>query len=149
MDKGNLVEQGNHNTLLQLGGVYFQLVEKQKIVKSTEIDEEKAEQAARAIEAAEKNNKIVPNSTEVVTTSVNMNPDALIEIEDAASLTKLANARRKQERIEEALKVKSNSVAMSRVIQLMRPSWGLLAIGIFASGIAGAVRPCILVDSVS
>jgi len=141
---GFLVEKGNHNSLLELKGVYFGLVEKQKIAKSTELDEEKAEQAARAIEAAEAANKIVAGANQVATTTINMDPDAMIEIETAIELTKLANDRRRTEREQEKDLQKTNSVKMGRVIRMMKRDYHLLGIGIFFSCISGAVDNIII-----
>lgn len=40
MDKGELIEQGTHNSLYELNGVYHSLVEKQKIMmkEGTQVD---------------------------------------------------------------------------------------------------------------
>lgn len=132
MDKGDVVEQGNHDELLALGGIYFNLVEKQKIAQLKEKLVEKKVEDVDAIKGV----------AAVASTRVNMVNDlnAMIEIEDAKTLTKIAMARRVTEKKEEKNRQHIPS-GMWRTVKLMKPEYPLLITGLLLALLPGAAFP--------
>jgi ABC-type multidrug transport system fused ATPase/permease subunit len=139
MQAGDLIEQGTHNDLLALDGVYADLVRKQEIktkqVGATieEVDSEellKREQLEIAAEKVRKDETIVTEKD----TAVNLFKTASRTSVDAHELQIL---KEKAER-KGALKQK---VPIMKVLRQMRTEWHLLALGIVGASVAGAVFP--------
>ncbi|KAJ8664037.1 hypothetical protein O0I10_000315 [Lichtheimia ornata] len=143
MDKGDLVEQGTHDELLALGGVYSELVKKQQIATKQvggtdddeDIDEEammkketeellKQQQRIEELAAAEKDNK----------------SDHLVRMSTVSSVDAFELKLRKQK--EERKQRKKQKAPIGKILQQMRPEWHLLATGTVSAAIAGAVFPC-------
>lgn len=136
MDQGDLVEQGTHNELIALGGVYAELVKKQEIATSkvgfseSEIDEEallKQEQ-----EELEKAKEI-----QVITEKADTNLEKL----NSRSSVDAYELKLRKEKEEKKLTAKAKA-PIGKVLKQMRPEWHLLGTGIIGAAIAGAVFPC-------
>lgn len=140
MQAGDLVEQGNHNDLLALNGVYAELVRKQEIatkqVGSThdELDSEellKREQAEIEAEKQRQDDDLVNEKD----TTVNLFKTTSRASVDAYEL------KRKREKEERKVAMKQK-VPIGKVLKQMRPEWPLLGVGVAGAAIAGAVFPC-------
>ncbi|KAI7871025.1 putative ABC transporter protein [Spinellus fusiger] len=134
MKQGDLIEQGTHNELLALGGVYSELVAKQKIsttqteeVDDSDILEEETRELKREQEAilASGNEKDGTTPLSRVTTGVSV---------DAFDI--------KIRKEKEALKLAATQKApVGRILKMMRPEWHLLAFGVLGAAISGAIFP--------
>lgn len=134
MDKGVLVEQGTHETLYAMGGVYHSLVEKQRIATKNKDDTE---------ELPEVEMFNVPNQAAFVKAPgevIISVGGGLLEMPNAAAMTVEANARRAREKRElKKMKKKQERGFTMDVVRRMRPHWHLLALGVIGGCIAGAV----------
>jgi ABC-type multidrug transport system ATPase subunit len=140
MDKGVLVEQGTHESLYAQGGVYYQLVEKQRIqMKDTSKDDP---------EGAEVETFNVPNQAALLAQkphqALTIEPagDKMLAVPDAREMTELANARRALEKKQmKKLKASRERNYTWPVVMRMREHWHLLGMGVIGSVVAGAVCP--------
>ncbi|KAJ3014216.1 UNVERIFIED_CONTAM: ATP-binding cassette, sub-B (MDR TAP), member 4 [Siphonaria sp. JEL0065] len=142
--KGKIIELGTHNELLTLKGVYFELVEKQKIrqqVESLLVDSNTAaaleEPASPTAIAA-----IVPTEA-VEAVKVDENGKVVetrLAIEDSDAI---AGKFRKVKEMEEAEKQRllKQKAPIWRVVMLMKPEWGLVFLGILGASGAGVIFP--------
>ncbi|CAO3617631.1 unnamed protein product [Cunninghamella echinulata] len=137
MDQGDLVEQGTHSELINLGGVYAELVKKQEIATSkagfseSEVDDEvllKKEQ-----EELEKAQEI-----QVITEKSDIHD---LEKLNSRSSVDAYDLKLRKEKEEKKLAAKAKA-PMGKVLKQMRPEWHLLGTGIIGAIIAGAVFPC-------
>ncbi|KAL0079725.1 P-loop containing nucleoside triphosphate hydrolase protein [Phycomyces blakesleeanus] len=141
MDKGDLVEQGTHNELLALNGVYAGLVAKQQIA-TTQIghveeeidDEELLKQETLALKKEQEDQQEFRAALERVPSN------SLSKISTNLSIDAFEIKLRKEKEIKKA--AKKQSAPVKRVIQMMKPEWRLLFTGVGGAAIAGAVFPC-------
>ncbi|KAJ3124102.1 Multidrug resistance protein 1 [Physocladia obscura] len=133
--KGKIIESGNHNELLALKSVYYELVEKQKIRQQVEnlLDTKKAqeliERQSPQIQVFQEKDlktgaavetKLVLEDTSAILNNVNKSDVAKFEMQKAL------------------LKQKT---PIWRVLGLMRPNWGQLALGVLGACGAGVIFP--------
>ncbi|KAI8391124.1 P-loop containing nucleoside triphosphate hydrolase protein [Radiomyces spectabilis] len=141
MQEGDLVEQGTHNTLLALGGVYAELVKKQEIATKEigHVEQEVDDEQLLLKETIQlKEEKEAAEAIQVVT-----------EKEDGYKLTKTASRssidafqlKLEKKKAEKKL-AKKQKAPMGRILKQMRPEWPLLALGVVGAAISGAVFPC-------
>ncbi|EGC38102.1 ABC transporter B family protein [Dictyostelium purpureum] len=116
---GNIVEQGTHNDLFALDGVYTTLVKRQQ---SGEDEEEKKKRKKNREEkaAAEGLKKAEEESSSAVTAGADV-------VEDKDGKKK----KKKKER----------SVPIGRILKLSKPDWPLFLLGFIGSAINGAIMP--------
>ncbi|KAI8371097.1 putative ABC transporter protein [Blakeslea trispora] len=166
LDHGKIVEQGKHNELLQLNGVYANLVQKQKI----------------NTKKIEDTNAIIPENES------NMNADALLKQEQAeiqqqskdaketfektdshttlddsvhqpqgetdkkttqsekigshsSSVTINAYDVKLEQQKQEKKNIKKQKAPVTKVLMQMRPEWKLIATGVIGAAVAGSVFP--------
>lgn len=140
MQAGDLVEQGNHNDLLELNGVYADLVKKQEIATKqvgSSQEEYDAEELLRReqLEIAAEKKRAEENLVNEKDTTVNLFKTTSRASVDAYEL------KRKKEKEERKVAMKQK-VPMKKVLMQMRPEWPFLGLGIVGAAIAGAVFPC-------
>ncbi|KAI7874137.1 p-glycoprotein [Lichtheimia hyalospora FSU 10163] len=143
MDKGDLVEQGTHDELLALGGVYSELVKKQQIatkqVGGTDDDEDIDEEAVMQKETEELL-KQQQRIEELAAAEKDNKSDHLVRMSTVSSVDAFELKLRKQK--EEQKQHKKQKAPIGKILHQMRPEWHLLAIGTVSAAIAGAVFPC-------
>ncbi|KAI9021523.1 putative ABC transporter protein [Phycomyces nitens] len=145
MDKGDLIEQGTHNELLALGGVYSELVSKQQIA-TTQIghieeevdDEELLKQETMEIKKEQANQQEL--HAILGKNSSNIAIDTLSKVNTNISIDAFELKLKKRKDAKKAIMKKSAPVW--RVIKMMRPEWHLIFLGICGSSISGVVFPC-------
>ncbi|GAN09054.1 multidrug resistance protein 1 [Mucor ambiguus] len=140
MQAGDLIEQGNHNDLLKLNGVYADLVRKQEIATSKVGDafhEPDAEELLRCeqLELAAEKQRADDALVNQKDTTVNLFKTTSRASVDAYEL-KLRKER--QERKD----AKKEKAPLDKVLKQMRPEWPMLILGVLGATIAGAIFPC-------
>ncbi|KAI9311518.1 P-loop containing nucleoside triphosphate hydrolase protein [Dichotomocladium elegans] len=142
MDKGDLVEQGTHDELLALGGVYSELVKKQQIatkqVGASEEDEFDEEEMMRkeTEELKKQQNRI----EELAELERDTRSDHLVRMSTVSSIDAFELKLRKEK---EARKLRMKQKApIGKILEQMRPEWPLLGSGIVCAAIAGVIFPC-------
>jgi ABC-type multidrug transport system fused ATPase/permease subunit len=139
MQAGDLIEQGNHNDLLALNGVYAELVKKQEI---------STKQNGSNVEELNSEELLKREQLEIAAEKQRENTD-LNEKDSTSHLFKTTSRasvdayelKLKKEKEERKVAMKQK-VPLKKVLMQMRPEWHLLAIGIAGAAIAGAVFPC-------
>lgn len=139
MQAGDLIEQGNHNELLSLNGVYAELVRKQEIATKQDgsnVEELDSEELLRReqMEIAAEKQRSDDNLNEKDSTAHLFKTTSRASV-DAYEL-KLKRAK------EERKVAMKQSVPLKKVLLQMRSEWPLLGLGIVGAAIAGAVFPC-------
>ncbi|KAG0172209.1 ATP-binding cassette, sub-B (MDR TAP), member 4 [Apophysomyces sp. BC1034] len=135
MQQGDLIEQGTHNELLALDGVYAELVRKQQIATeqvghvADEVDDE--DLLARETAELEKGLEIITEKEP----SINLS-----RVHTQSSVADAYELKIRKEKAEKKL-AKKQSAPVRKVLQMMRPEWPLLAIGVCGAIIAGIVFP--------
>ncbi|CDH50554.1 multidrug resistance protein 1 [Lichtheimia corymbifera JMRC:FSU:9682] len=143
MDKGDLVEQGTHDELLALGGVYSELVKKQQIatkqVGGADEDDDSDEEAMMQKETEEllKHQKKIE---ELAAAEKDNKSDHLVRMSTVSSIDAFELKLRKEKQ-ERKLRMKQKA-PIGKIIRQMRPEWPLIATGIAGAAIAGAIFPC-------
>ncbi|KAK4510403.1 uncharacterized protein ATC70_004833 [Mucor velutinosus] len=139
MDHGSIVEKGTHRKLIEMGGVYADLVEKQAI--HTDVAKEDTNQLLMQ-EESEIQQHIYVNAK---TTAANHYQDdndtkhLSIELHDHIIEDTHMLELIKQKRLESEMKKKQAPVW--RVFWHMRPEWSYLALGVIGSTVAGCIFP--------
>ncbi|OAC98869.1 hypothetical protein MUCCIDRAFT_149394 [Mucor lusitanicus CBS 277.49] len=140
MQAGDLIEQGNHNDLLELNGVYADLVRKQEIA---------TKQVGDAVEEADSEELLKREQMELLAEKQRAE-DALVNEKDTTvnlfKTTSRASVdayelKLRKERDERKVAMKQK-VPLGKVLKQMRPEWPMLAVGIAGAALAGAVFPC-------
>jgi ATP-binding cassette subfamily B (MDR/TAP) protein 1 len=140
MQAGDLIEQGNHNDLLELNGVYADLVKKQEIATKqvgSAVEEPDSEELLRReqLELAADKQRAEEALVNEKDTTVNLFKTTSRASVDAYEL------KLRKERDERKVAMKQK-VPLGKVLKQMRPEWPMLAVGIVGAAIAGAVFPC-------
>ncbi|KAI7900844.1 putative ABC transporter protein [Cokeromyces recurvatus] len=137
MQAGDLIEQGNHNELLALNGVYAELVRKQEIATKQNDDEPDSEELLRReqMEILAEQHRTEESEVNEKETTVHLFKTTSRASVDAYEL----KLRKEREERKVAMKQK---VPIKKVLDQMRSEWYLLGIGIVGAAIAGAVFPC-------
>ncbi|KAL0086716.1 P-loop containing nucleoside triphosphate hydrolase protein [Phycomyces blakesleeanus] len=149
MDKGDLVEQGTHNELLALNGVYAGLVAKQQIA-TTQIghveeeidDEELLKQETMELKKEQANQQEFKATLEKVpshfVTTLLSNSLSRVNTNISVDAFELKLKRHREGK----KAVMQKSAPVWRVLKMMRPEWHLLFIGLWGAVFAGGVFPC-------
>lgn len=158
LDHGEVVESGTHNDLLQLNGVYADLVRKQEIdtkkkddefgVYDKNVDPElllKQEQLEiehqtffqdkqAAIERILSRDSVIKISEDEKADAYQKSFSGSSETINAYDLKILQEKQRKE-------LMKSQKAPVREVIMQMKPEWKLLAFGVFGAGLGGCIFP--------
>ncbi|KAJ3170927.1 ATP-binding cassette, sub-B (MDR TAP), member 4 [Geranomyces variabilis] len=142
MAAGEIVEVGNHNSLLERGGMYHDLVQGQQL-KTQNINDEDVDNAA--VKASELD--IVVDTAE---TTPGQTPKTKLLERAASSAGKdksIVNAeldalaKEEAEKLEEKRILKEKSVSIFRVLRMQNADMGWLAVGVISAAINGAILP--------
>ncbi|RUP50036.1 P-loop containing nucleoside triphosphate hydrolase protein [Jimgerdemannia flammicorona] len=147
MDQGVIAEKGTHDELYALGGIYYELVNKQKlktkgceteteqggrntpIVDDESVGDEEIERALQE-ETVQILQQVVDETDKVVETKITLDEDT--QSEDSGT------RKRRLEKEDEKLK-KQQKMPIKRVLMMMMPDWPIMILGTIGAAIAGAV----------
>ncbi|RUS29249.1 hypothetical protein BC938DRAFT_480878 [Jimgerdemannia flammicorona] len=147
MDQGVVAEKGTHDELYALGGIYYELVNKQKlktkegeteqggrsipIVDDESVDDEEIERALQE-ETIQISQQVVDETDKVVETKITLDEDT--QSEDSGT------RKRRLEKEDEKLKMQQKA-PIKRVLMMMKPDWPIMFIGTIGAAVAGAIFP--------
>ncbi|KAL9553968.1 hypothetical protein MBANPS3_003030 [Mucor bainieri] len=149
LDHGAIIERGTHQQLIELGGTYAGLVEKQAIdteeteeagaARRSELD---AEELLRQ-EQSEVKQQILDKERQglvrVVTNLSTRSNEQKIGTEDGRKIDAYEIKLAEQKRIKKEME--KQRAPMWKVLKHMRPEWNYLGVGGFGSVIAGCIFP--------
>jgi len=142
MDKGSIVEQGDHDSLVAKGGVYAELVEQQQIRGGTDSEGEKSEgfndDDVANIIAAEQKQQDVKEGVEVV---VDGHASPRSSISRTKSLTRRVMRIDDEEADKKAEEKAKKKVPYGRILKMNQPEWYLFVLGLIGSGLNGVWMP--------
>lgn len=157
MDHGDIIESGKHNDLLQLNGVYADLVRKQ-MIETNKNGESGADgnnmdpELLLQQEQLEIQHQTLIQEKEEEAIELTSSADSVIEIEEKnhqayqqsfSTSSETINAydlKIKQQKEKKKL-MKSQKAPVREVIMQMKPEWKLLVTGVVGAAIAGAIFP--------
>ncbi|CEP15267.1 hypothetical protein [Parasitella parasitica] len=140
MQAGDLIEQGNHHDLVELNGVYADLVRKQEIA---------TKQVGDAVEEPDSEELIKREQMELIADKQRADEALVNEKDTTVNLFKTTSSasvdayelKLRKERDERKVAMKQK-VPLDKVLKQMRPEWPMLGLGIVGAALAGAVFPC-------
>ncbi|KAI9344643.1 multidrug resistance transporter-like protein [Obelidium mucronatum] len=141
LDKGTIIETGTHAELIALGGTYFQLVEKQKIkqrvdsvLKTKTATESEDEEEAFVTPLKMDNVQVVKDG------KTGDAVETRLQLEDTKAMSNALSQAHKDKEAENKAILKKQA-PIWRVLQLMKPEWKYIAVGLFGASGAGVVFP--------
>ncbi|KAH8547854.1 P-loop containing nucleoside triphosphate hydrolase protein [Umbelopsis sp. PMI_123] len=141
MQQGDLIEQGTHDELLKLGGVYNELVRKQQInTEKSDLDDKSNEFDLNDQELEKALQEETVNVATAVTDQNEKIAETHIKIADGTENLDGYQMKLLKAKQEKKMRKKQNAPIM-KVLRLMRPEWPLMAVGVCGAAVAGAVFP--------
>ncbi|KAI8620681.1 putative ABC transporter protein, partial [Chytriomyces sp. MP71] len=138
--KGEIIEAGTHNELLALNGVYYQLVEKQKIRQQVESTLQSPVQDDADVPA--KLGMPLPGSvTSLKDPVTGVVTETALQMEDRAAIANAAGNKAKEKKEREKAMLRKQKAPIGRVLMLMKNEWWLLIFGVIGAGGAGIIFP--------
>ncbi|OBZ86718.1 Multidrug resistance protein 2 [Choanephora cucurbitarum] len=134
MQSGDIVEQGTHNDLLALNGVYADLVKKQEI--ATENSEENDKQLASEELLYREQQQIIKEKEET-TDEKDANTINLFKTSSRISI----DIQEPKDKKEKSKRPKNVRAPIGKVLRQMRPEWHFIAIGTAGAALAGTCFP--------
>jgi ABC-type multidrug transport system fused ATPase/permease subunit len=154
MDHGDIIEQGNHNELLQKNGLYADLVRKQAInVERDNSSQDMDPEALLQQEQFELQHQAMLQEKEEALERLQSKHESFVGDEkssvyhhsvaprNSSSVTIDAYDLKLQKKKEAKEMMKKQNAPVGKVLIQMRPEWPLLAIGVFTAIIAGSIFP--------
>lgn len=144
MQHGDLVERGTHQELIELGGVYADLVKKQEVAttqSSTDITDQTDDPDLLLQQEKEElylNEKMADDQQSNLSRVISSNNIKRMSTASSVDAFQLKLKREKEER----KKKKGQKTPIFKVIRQMRPEWPLMLIGCLGAAVAGSVFPC-------
>lgn len=140
MQSGNLMEQGSHNDLLALDGVYAELVRKQEIatkqvgnaVEDPDSDELLKREQLELIAEKQRAEDALENEKDATTVN-------LFKTTSRASVDAYELKRRKEK--DQRKETMQKKAPLGKVLQQMRPEWHLLVLGVLGAMVSGVIFP--------
>ncbi|KAI9335212.1 putative ABC transporter protein [Zopfochytrium polystomum] len=142
MNQGRIVETGKHDELIARGGVYFELVEKQKLKSANDAKLTSGEGASAVdghISDAELQKELAAEAKEIETAKTDFMVVNSLWTENKEEMRTRVLARSKANELKDKQTNRSQKAPMMRVLKIMRPEWHLLGYGLLGAGIAGAI----------
>lgn len=148
LDHGDIKEQGNHNELLQMNGLYADLVRKQAInTERNHTEEDLDPEVLLQREQFEIQHQTMIKEKEEALELLESHHDSFVDekpsVDPANSSSVTIDAYdlklRKQKEAKEMMK--KQDAPVRKILLQMHPEWTLLAIGVFNAAIAGSVFP--------
>ncbi|KAI8374849.1 putative ABC transporter protein [Blakeslea trispora] len=134
MQSGDLVEQGTHNDLLALNGVYADLVKKQEIATEN-IEDDKNQLNPEELLYREQQ-QIIKEKEEIV------DEKEISTINLYKSVSHIsADIKEPKDDEKKSKETKNARVPLGKVLKQMRPEWHFLAIGVIGAAVAGTSFP--------
>lgn len=143
MQHGDLVEQGTHNQLLALGGVYADLVKRQEIATNQDhktlsgLDDDETIDAKHISTFRQQYGEVEEDVDS--TLDEKESPFELVRMGTMSSVDAYELKRRKEKAERKALM--KQHAPIGKILRQMRPEWHLLFIGSVCALVAGAVFP--------
>ncbi|KAG0181189.1 GTPase-activating protein [Apophysomyces sp. BC1034] len=140
LDKGEIVEQGTHRTLVECNGIYAGMVKKQEIITSSDMsssNESNTDEDTQVEQAPDTFDKVgsLAISEKDLSLKRQSTTDSANNHETAAR-KRLAGINEKE----------IESLPYRKIIQHMRPEWPLLVVGSLGSIISGSVLPMLALN---
>ncbi|KAI6283355.1 GTPase-activating protein [Pyricularia oryzae] len=134
MSEGRIVEQGNHNDLLEKRGAYYNLVTAQEIAKVTELSPEEEE-------AINEKEEVLIRKATSNKESGSFIPDPNDKLATKMERTKSASSVALQGRSKDAPKKYTLWTKIKLIASFNAPEWKLMVIGLLFSIICGGGNP--------
>lgn len=144
LDHGSIVEKGTHRQLIELGGIYFDLVKKQAI--HTDTTQDGTDQLLLQ-EKSKIQHQVLENEKSAINEAIDKKDHhhiddkkhLSIELHDNVAVDNYKLTLFKQKQTE--IKMKRQQAPVWRVFWHMRPEWNYLALGVIGSALAGCIFP--------
>ncbi|KAI8147824.1 putative ABC transporter protein [Fennellomyces sp. T-0311] len=141
MQQGELIEQGNHQQLIEKRGAYAELVKKQQIATKQDVDEKGAEdllQQEKAELQQQADERYMDEKEDEELRAKAFKDSHRMSVASSVDAFELKLKKQKASRKE----AKQQKAPVLKVLKMMRPEWPLMALGCFGAALSGAVFPC-------
>ncbi|KAI8147816.1 P-loop containing nucleoside triphosphate hydrolase protein [Fennellomyces sp. T-0311] len=141
MQQGELIEQGNHQQLIEKGGVYAGLVKKQQIATTEQVvDENGAEdllQQEKAELQQQADERYMDEKEDEELRAKALKDGHRMSVASSVDAFELKLKKQKASRKE----AKQQKAPVLKVLSMMRPEWPLMALGCCGAALAGVSFP--------
>lgn len=144
MQHGDLVEKGTHQELIELGGVYADLVKKQEVATTqsstdiTDLNDDPDLLLQQEKQELYLNEKLPDDTQSTLSRIVSSNDAKRWSTASSVDAFQLKLMREKQDRKQK----KAQKTPIFKVVRQMRSEWPLMLLGCLGAAVAGSVFPC-------